>query len=580
MDFGFNQNQIAELQRKLAEDASPNSIPLGDADLAHMPTMGDFTAYQEHELEQILQNYKLTPATMAFRLENRKVQPQAPLKWYPSPFLMNISLKIALGVAKGGARIIISAPPRHGKSRLSTIHAPLWVLENFADKNVVTTTYGADLSEDFARVIRDFIVDCPDLLDVRLRDDANKLAKFLTSKGGALTSIGVGGPITGRGADVLLIDDYIKQIKEALSATYRQYVWDWFTTTAMTRLEPNASVIIVATRWHHDDLIGRIIKEFGTKEEGGDWDYIKYHAIAREGDILGRKPGEALFPERYPIAVLNERKKLLGSIYFDAIFDQEPRSNDSDLTNKSWIIKRSIVDLPPRPLRLVRVWDFAGTESAKSDFTAGGLLGADDAVGASANVRKSTGLLHMVRKQITAAKVEALVIKVAESDGPDVPVVICQETGSAGKAIVAHYQNNVIPQCKVTGYYWNTQKVVVAQPWLAATEAGDFWILEADWNKEFIDEFGQFPTEGANIFNDQIDCCSNGYIFLHGKKRLGVTWASKKKGSIIPVNPVLAAQLLANKAEFSPQHALAQLQGSKKWRFGTVKGATWGRRKG
>lgn len=550
-----------------------NDAILGPAQKTLMPTKAAFlSAYEEHQLEQIAKNYRLTPATLAYQLENRNLADTDPLKWYPAAFLMHISLRIAIAIAKGNGRIIISAPPRHGKSRLSTIHAPLWVLENFASKNVVTTTYGADLSEDFGRTIRDFIYKNPDILDVRVRQDASKVSKFLTSKDGALTSIGIGGPITGRGADVLLVDDYIKQIKEALSPTYRDYVYDWFTTTAMTRLEPNASVIIIATRWHHDDLIGRIIKNFGTTDTGGDWEYIKYHSIARENDVLGRAPGEALFPQRYSVKTLQERKKLLGSMYFDAIFDQEPHENDGDLTDKSWLIKVKAPDIPPGRMRFVRVWDFAGTESAKSDYTAGGLLAANDAT-------EHVYLLNMVRKQITAAKVEKLVKKTAEADGPEVDIVICQETGSAGKAVVDYYQRNVLSEYRVKGHYWNTGKVIVAQPWLAACEDGEFHILEAPWNQDFEDEFEHFPSEGAGYHDDQMDVCSNGFIFLYGKKRLKATWGkSAKQKLVIPADPKAAAKLLADNAslyENSPHKLLKQ---GKSWSFGTVSKATFGRK--
>lgn len=530
------------------------------------------SAFEQHQLEELVNNYRLTPATLAFRLENKKIGPNDPLKWFPAAFLLDISLRVAIGVAKGNYRGIISAPPRHGKSRLTTINGPLWVLENFANKNVVTTTYGADLSEDFARIIRDFIENCPDDLDVRIRTDANRISKFLTNKDGALTSIGLGGPITGRGADVLFIDDYIKQIKEANSQSYRDFVWDWFTTTAMTRLEPNASVIIIATRWHHDDLIGRILRQLGTIQEGtGDWDYIKYHATARENDPLGRKVGEALFPQRYNEKVLAERKKLLGSFYYDAIFDQEPHETTSDLTKKEWIIKKKAEELPKVPMRFVRVWDFAGTEEKKADFTAGGLY-----AGWSLNAKiNQMCCLNMLRRQLTSGKIEELVLATAEEDGPETEVIICQETGSAGKAVVEHYKNNVLPGFKVTGYYWNTAKEVVAQPWLAQCEAGNFFILDAPWNQEFIDEFGSFPSDSKTIKDDQVDTGANAHIHLFGKKRRKTMWASGRSGKLTAVDQQKAADELRKASENSPHRG--RLGGSK-FIIRSVSRATFGRK--
>ena len=149
-----------------------------------------------------------------------------------------------------------------------------------------------------------------------------------------MVSVGLGGAITGRGADVLLIDDYIKEIKEALSTTTREYIWNWFTTTAFTRLEPGGTCIIIATRWHHDDLIGRILKH----NPGGAWDYIHIPAEAMENDLLGRAVGEPLFPERYPIEVLRERKAVLGSFFYNALYQQIPENPEAAITDADRIV--------------------------------------------------------------------------------------------------------------------------------------------------------------------------------------------------------------------------------------------------
>src|SRR5690606_11634205 len=198
-------------------------------------------------------------------------------------------------------------------------------LENYGRKNLILCSYGAELSTDFGRQIRDIIQDNEHLLNVRIRPDAERVNNWLTQQGGAMRSVGLGGPITGRGADVLIIDDYIKEIKEALSTVHREYIWNWFVTTAFTRLEPGGTVIIVATRWHHDDLIGRILKNFP-----GEFTNIVIPAISEKQtpDILGRPIGEPLFPERYPLGPgpgsLLERKNVLGSFFFNALYQQRP----------------------------------------------------------------------------------------------------------------------------------------------------------------------------------------------------------------------------------------------------------------
>ena len=248
--------------------------------------------FAEEQLRALGSNYRLTPATLAVKLDK---------DWIPAKHLQYISAKVAHAISKGNGRLIISAPPRHGKSQLITRTVPIWIHERFGNKEVVLTTYGGELSADFGREVRDTIINNPKILTSRIRRDSSKVSNWMTEQGGSMRSIGIGGPITGRGADILLIDDYIKEIKEAYSVTYRDYIWNWFVTTAFTRIEPGGTCIIIATRWHHDDLIGRILR---AKDQLGDWEYIRLPAEAEENDALGRAVGEPLFPERYPLSAL------------------------------------------------------------------------------------------------------------------------------------------------------------------------------------------------------------------------------------------------------------------------------------
>lgn len=473
---------------------------------AGMPASASF------EAEELLRNYRLTPATLAFKLENRHVIPGNKLRWYPAPHLMYISMKIAMGIAKGNARFIISAPPRHGKSKLCTHYGPEWVLENFPGFNVALVTYGADLSTDFSREVRDSINDNKDLLKVRIREDASRLERFLTNnegQAGSMTAIGLGGPFTGRGAHVLFIDDYIKQIKEALSPTFREQQYEWFTTTAMTRLEPDASVIIIATRWHNDDLIGRILKNFP-----GEWTYIELPAEALPDDPLGREVGEPLFPQRYPIEALHARKRLLGTMFYDAIYQQRPHDDSGKFAQRSWI---KIVDtLPPGRYRWMRVWDMAGTEGG-GDYTVGGLYAMNIAT-------KDVYLTNVIRGQWSSGKVERKIAETAAIDGTSVHITLEQESGSSGKTVIEYYKNQVLKGYRVEGYYSNKHKLVKAQPFLAGCEAGRFYLLKAGWNEAFLNEFDYFP-EGEH--DDQIDTGAIAWEKLVGKPRLVASWGRR-----------------------------------------------------
>lgn len=458
------------------------------------------TRQDELQLQRLLANYKLTPMTLAMKL-NRNI--------IPARHLMYISTKVATAIARGNGRIIISLPPRHGKSELVTKNVPIWTLENYGQKNVILCSYGAELSTDFGRKVRDLIKDNQQHLNLRIRPDAERVNNWLTNQGGAMMSVGLGGPITGRGADVLIIDDYIKEIKESLSQAHRDYIWDWFTTTAYTRLEPGATVIIIATRWHHDDLIGRILKNFP-----GDWENIVIPAIAEENDVLGRPPGTALFEARHTIADLLDRKKTLGSFFFNALYQQRPENDAGQLTDRKWV--KFITNPPPlHDFKIARIWDLAASEDG-GDYMVGSLL-------AYSKERDISILLDVKRGQLGPLKVEALVAKTAKEDGPSIPIMIEQEPGSSGKLLVHNYANNILKGYSVVGVPASPKqnKVTRAQPFLAAVEAGRFYVVQAAWNTTWLDEYDEFP---AGEHDDQIDTCAIGYTMLSGKKLLRASW--------------------------------------------------------
>lgn len=472
-------------------------------------------AYDTASYNTLLNNWRLTPATFMHKVSRGG--------WIPAPWLMYVSTRIASAIARGNGRVIISAPPRHGKSELISVGTSAWVLENFSNRNVILAAYGADLAEGFGRRVRDLIRDNGDLLKVRLKNDKGAVNSFLTDNGGYMFSVGLGGSITGRGAHVLLIDDFIKEIKEALSPAHREYLWNWFVTTARTRLEPGATIIIIATRWHSDDLIGRLIKAFP-----GRWENIVFPAICEgaEGfvDAIGRKPGEALFPERYSVSDLREMQEELGSTFFQALYQQHPVDEAKKISDGAWL---KIVDLCPNLntpfIRLCRVWDLAATEGG-GDWTTG-TLGAYD---------RSNGyfyILNVIRRQLSPKQVEEIVRATAVADGQEVEIGIEQEPGSSGKALVEHYQRTVLKEFKVLPVPVSgaASKLIRAQPLLAAAEASKVLLVRGDWNEAFIREFDLFP---AGPYDDQVDTASACYTRLSGKKLYSASWGRKPKDDV------------------------------------------------
>jgi phage terminase large subunit-like protein len=482
--------------------------------------------------------------------------------WIPAPWLQYLSLEIARCVATGNCGLLISAPPRHGKSMLSTVATPLWVLENMPHKSVVVSTYGEDLSTDFSRQIRDAIQNNQDILNVRLRGDTQRVQNFLTTKGGGLKAVGLRGAITGRGADVFVLDDYIKEPKEAMSPTYLEDLWTWYLTVARTRLEPGAVVIILATRWVADDLHGRIKAK--QKQTGRTFfKYIEMPAIYEpmhpdpEGkldasgkvvmvpdyeqtDMLGRHYGDVLFPERYTRESILDIKLDLTSRWFNAMFQQKPDAEENVTVNLRWfrLITREEFNLRLKdwkeqevPLFWGRGWDMASTKEA-GDYTAG----------ARALWVKRTEDFYiesMKRGQWSAATAESEFAKAVIEDtnlDPDFKFVMEQEPGSSGKYSVRHFEKlgrEEVPGISLKEAPATQSKLLRASSFLAGLEHGHVYIIvdheedlqfdndtyavddiKTEWVREFFSEAKLFPEAPHD---DQMDAVALNYINLSGK---------------------------------------------------------------
>lgn len=212
--------------------------------------------------------------------------------------------------------------PTHN-SQLASINFPAWYLGRHPEKHIITASYSSELSQDFGGKTRDLLNgdEYKAIFDTTLREDSQSKAKWETQEGGYYISVGVGGAITGRGADILLIDDPFKNRQDAESQVYRENVWDWFTSTAYTRLEPQGSIVLIMTRWHRDDLAGRLIQQM---EDGGEiWDIVMLPGIATcEEDY--RKEGDALWPDRYSKEDLENIKATIGIRDWSSLYQQSP----------------------------------------------------------------------------------------------------------------------------------------------------------------------------------------------------------------------------------------------------------------
>lgn len=259
---------------------------------------------------------KLTPSLFAFFVSKGK--------WKFAAHLKMIERKIFEALSGKCRYLIINMPPRHGKSEFLSKYFPLWFLLNFPNKRVILASYQQSLSETWSRRIREMIMLYGTLFGVRLNPANRKLSGFsFLEQSGGLLATGVGGALTGQGADLLIIDDPVKNDAEANSSVERENIWDWFNATALTRLEPGGICILIMTRWHEDDLAGRLIAQ-SSSLNGNHWELLSLPALAEENDALGREVGEPLWKERFNSNALRKIRESIGSYWFSSLYQQCP----------------------------------------------------------------------------------------------------------------------------------------------------------------------------------------------------------------------------------------------------------------
>ena len=262
--------------------------------------------------------------------------------------------------------LIITVPPRHGKSKQCSIDFPTWYLGRNPEKEIIITSYSAELAEGFGGKARDK-VDTPaykNIFNTRLKEDEKARGRWSTNKGGGYVAAGVGGAITGRGADILLIDDPVKNREEAESAVYREKTYDWFTSTAFTRLSPGGVVIIIMTRWHMDDLAGRILAD---EDLCKMTKVIKFPAVAIENDGI-RLIGDALWPERYTTEALGKIKVAIGLYDFAALYQCNPILTEKQEFNPDWYVDISEAELAVKSTARYLTVDTAMSKKSQADF--------------------------------------------------------------------------------------------------------------------------------------------------------------------------------------------------------------------
>ncbi len=281
-----------------------------------------------------------------------------------------------IDVAEGRSpRLVIEMPPRHGKSELSSKYFSAWFMSRYPERNVILTSATSDLAEEFSRSARDVVHQWSDNPSVQVRADAKSRQCWQTTCGGTMRAAGVGGSIMGRGADLLIVDDFYKNSDEAQSDTRRRAVHQWFLSTSSTRLSPAGVVVVIATRWHQEDLIGQLLHD--ASKGGEDYRVVRLPGIAQEQDLLGRDHGTALWPERFSRNWLRARYDSYASSGYlwmwEALYQQHPPSLLHAEFPREWFDESHWFDDWPRGediLFRVMALDPSLGQHSTSDFSA------------------------------------------------------------------------------------------------------------------------------------------------------------------------------------------------------------------
>jgi predicted phage terminase large subunit-like protein len=442
----------------------------------------------------------------------------------------------------GVGRLLILEPPRHGKSEQVSRHFPAWMLGQLSrgklqELRVILTSYGADLAQGNSRSVRELVKSdryraiFGDLgtveQAVELSSDSRSVQSWELAAPlrGGVTAAGVGGGITGKGAHLLIVDDPFKNREEAESEARRAMVWDWWTSSAYTRLEDGAVVIGMLTRWHGDDWAGRLLRTMAIDPRADRWVVVSLPALAQapsevkdwdayqtaklmegiwveQGDALGRKAGQALWPAKYDEGDLERIRANIGAYDFEALYQQQPFLRLGNLFKRDWfpVAEEAPVE---NLVKRVRYWDKAG--SVGGDYTVGVLLGITE--------NETIYVEHVARGQWTPGEREAAILRTAQEDlrrpGPRVEIWHPQDPGSAGLDS-AQATNRMLARAGIEAHFEPVtgDKVLRAGPWSTACEAGQVRVVRGGWNTDYIEEHVAFPK---GKYDDQVDGSSGAF---------------------------------------------------------------------
>jgi len=397
--------------------------------------------------------------------------------------------RVAAGELK---RLIINMPPRHTKSEFASYLLPSWFLGKFPHKKVIQTSHTAELAVGFGRKVRNLVdseVYNSIFPDLSLQADSKAAGRWNTSKGGDYFAIGVGGAVTGKGADLLIIDDPHSEQEAALAAVNPDIydkVYEWYTSGPRQRLQPGGAIVVVMTRWAQRDLTGQVLKNAALRGET-DWEVIEFPAIMPSG-----KP---LWPEFWSLEELEALHEELPNAKWQAQYQQNPVGNESAIVKRDWW-KIWEGEKPPKCEYILQTWDTAFEKHQRADYSAGTTWGVfyheED------NNNPNIILLNTYKKRVEFPDLKRDVLAEYKEWEPDGLLI---EKKASGAPLIYDLRAMGIPVQEYTPSK-GQDKIARLNSVSDIIASGKVWVPQTRWAEELMDEVAAFP---AGEHDDLVD---------------------------------------------------------------------------
>lgn len=454
-------------------------------------------------LEKVSATSPRTTARMPFSTFKKtfwKAYKPAPYDEAIDKVLMGVADYVLSEGARGIPRAMILAPPRSGKTMRISRLFPAWMLTQAPDLAMIAASYGMRLAEKNTRWVRNLVQRreyTEQFPHVKLIGQASD--QWETSEEGGMLAAGIGGAITGFGARLGIIDDPTRSRADAESPIIRQRGRDWYNDDFLPRIEePGGAILVMATLWQTEDLPSWLLN--GDEDELAEqWHVLKLPAIAEENDAIGRKPGAALWPARYPLEWLQKRRQKMGEYSFQALYQQNPIAKEASLFDTAFI--KTVDSIPPLQ-EVVRFYDLAVSAKTTADYSAGLKLG----------LKKDGGyiVLDVYRRQAAPTQTAEAIILNAQRDGTAVKIRLEAENSARVQL------DFLLRDPRLSGYTIDAKtpegdKYTRATPAASRVNGGTVEILRGSWNRAFLDELSVFPSRAHD---DQVDAFSGAYSML------------------------------------------------------------------